>query len=264
MFIVSYNYRTISRYATQRAYPETEDGTYCYTQLNGLDRCGRPLGRGYLAPPYTDERIEGPVYIPNHPPSILVQESYDSRDIEERLAVKALKFIRDSAPGPDPFFLYYGFRSGHNPFNTPESYRNKSDAGVVGEAIMELDDIVGRVLNTLEELGVDEDTLIVFMSDNGAINKHNAHTAIRTDGFGDYMWNTFGHYQNSIDINGGNFKLREGKSSGYEGGNRVPFLFRYPRQITQPRIIDSAIVSYIDLYRTLADVIQGPAQNMKV
>ena len=52
-------------------------------------------------------------------------------------------------------------RAGHNPFNTPESYRNKSDAGVIGEAILELDDIVGTILDTLKELNIDDDTLIV-------------------------------------------------------------------------------------------------------
>ena len=51
----------------------------------------------FQAPPYSDERINGPVLVPNFPPSILVQESYDSREIEQRLASKALQFIRENA-----------------------------------------------------------------------------------------------------------------------------------------------------------------------
>ena len=76
--------------------------------------------------------------IPNHPPSPLVQEDYDSREIEEVLRDAAVKFIDEEAGKEEPFFLYFGMRGGHNPFNTPERYRNTSDAGLVGEAIMEV------------------------------------------------------------------------------------------------------------------------------
>merc|ERR1711972_1227293 len=101
----------------------------------------------------------------------------------------------------------------------------------------EIDDIVGKIFKVLEKNKVDEDTMIVFMSDNGAINKHDAKSAIKTDGNGDFMWNTYGHYQNSIDIGSQTFKLKAGKSSCYEGGHRVPFMFRYPRKIKNPRVI---------------------------
>ena len=122
---------------------------------------------------------------------------------------------------------------------------------------MELDDIVGRIFSTLETLGVADDTLIIFMSDNGAINSHDAITANPGPGrVGDYSWQRFQHYQNSVDIDGVNYKLRGGKASPYEGGLRVPFLWRYPK-LFQPRLIKEP-VSYLDLYRTLADIIDSP------
>ena len=132
--------------------------------------------------------LVGPVYVPNFPPSILVQPSYDSRTVETRISDKAIEFIRDSIrqdPGTvcklrknsfltnwiknkfwkccffnwsffyfqvvtdKPFFLYYGFRAGHNPFNSEQKYRGKTTAGEIGEAITELDNNVGRVLKTL-------------------------------------------------------------------------------------------------------------------
>jgi len=120
---------------------------------------------------------------------------------------------------------------------------------------MELDDIVGRILETLESAGALDDTLIVFMSDNGAINSHDAESAVRPGTEGEYFWQRFQHYQNSIDIDGINYKLRGGKASPYEGGLRVPFLWRYPKMF-QPRVIKEP-VSYLDLYRTLAGIIES-------
>ena len=70
--------------------------------------------------------------------------------------------------------MYYGFRAGHNPFNSEPRWRGKSKAGEIGEAVMELDYNVGRVMDTLKEYGIDDNTLVVFMSDNGAIGKWTA------------------------------------------------------------------------------------------
>ena len=70
-----------------------------------------------------------------------------------------MKFIENSAQSGTPFFLYYGSRGGHNPFNTPLSYRNKSEAGVVGEAVMQIDDIIGKTFEVLEKNKIDDDTL---------------------------------------------------------------------------------------------------------
>lgn len=152
--------------------------------------------------------------------------------------------------------MYYGFRSGHLPFNSDIRYRGKSDAGTIGEAVMELDDIVGRVMAALKEANIDEDTLIVFMSDNGAINSHTAETAVQPGSQGDYYWQRYQHYQNSVDVDGVNYKLRGGKASPYEGGLRVPFLWRYPRLFStnKPKVLKEP-VSFIDLYRTLANII---------
>ena len=105
MNTLSYSYfiTFIFRFATQRSYPEGSEefrGPVCqkYKSFTGEDRCGdKPFANGYLAPPYSDERVDGSVLVPNFPPSILVQESYDSREIEQRLATKALQFIRDNA-----------------------------------------------------------------------------------------------------------------------------------------------------------------------
>ena len=128
--------------------------------------------------------------------------------------------------------------------------------------VKKVDDIVGDVMSALENKGVIDDTLVVFMSDNGAINKHDAISAVREEN-GDFMWTAYRHYQNSIDIYGKNWKMRKGKGFAYEGGHRVPFIFHYPKGIKQPKVVDDTVVSYIDLYRTLGEVIGYKGLTLK-
>lgn len=250
------------KFAIQRPYPEGshgKDSGQCneYRSYNGEYRCDhKPYANGYVGAPFFDERVEGPVYVPNFPPSILVQPSYDSRTVETRISDKAIEFIRDSIrQDPDkPFFLYYGFRAGHNPFNSEQKYRGKTTAGEIGEAITELDNNVGRVLKTLRNFGIEDDTIVVFMSDNGAISRADAVSATQPYPEGSYMWDTYQHYQNSITLDGNWYKLRAGKNSAYEGGHRMPFLWKYPRMI-KPKVDRQSIVSYVDVYKTLAEFI---------
>ena len=60
--------------------------------------------------------------------------------------------------------MFYGMRSGHRPFNTPERFRGQTDAGLVGEMIMEADEIVGRLLSELESNGIDNNTVCSFIT----------------------------------------------------------------------------------------------------
>ena len=92
-------------------------------------------------------------------------KSFDSREVEQETTRKLENFIDDNHE--DPFFAYYGLQSGHAPFNTPPRFRNQTEVGLFGEVIMEADEIVGRVLDKLEEHNIANDTLVIFMSDNG-------------------------------------------------------------------------------------------------
>lgn len=92
------------------------------------------------------------------------------------------------------------------------------------------------------------------MSDNGAISRADAVSATQPYPEGSYMWDTYQHYQNSITLDGNWYKLRAGKNSAYEGGHRMPFLWKYPRMI-KPKVDRQSIVSYVDVYKTLAEFI---------
>lgn len=121
-----------------------------------------------------------------------------------RYTDRALKFIERNRD--KPFFLYFAHAMPHKPLAASEAFYQKSGAGLYGDVIAELDASVGRVLDKLKELNLDEKTLVIFTSDNGP-------------------W--FG---------GSTGGLRGMKSTSWEGGYRVPFIARWPGQIPAGRV----------------------------
>ena len=116
-----------------------------------------------MGAPYFDTPIEnGPYLHCNFPLMQVSMPSFDSRTIEDAIVPKARNFIRDRAQSNQPFFMFYGMRSGHRPFNTPPRYRGKSKAGLVGEMILEADEIVGDIMDELEQNGVADNTVSNF------------------------------------------------------------------------------------------------------
>lgn len=155
-----------------------------------------------------------------------------------RFTDKALAWMQSKtadAKKGKPFFLYLPFTSPHYPVCPLPEFHGQGDAGAYGEFMIETDHHVGRVLKFLDESGLDDNTLIVFSSDNGPENS----------------WSNrikeFDH-----DSRGG---LRQGKRSVYEGGHRVPFLMRWPAGIQAPGRKWSGVVGQTDLLATFAQII---------
>ena len=155
---------------------------------------------------------------------------YDHRDLALQLTEKATAWIRDNAS--EPFFLYFAHRNTHGPVIPNERFRGKSGIGTYGDFVLELDWSVGQVLDTLDELGVSDDTLVLFTSDNGAVYR-----------------NLPGHR-----VNG---PLRGQKTEAYEGGQRVPLLARWPGRIEANSRSD-ALVALTDMLATFADLLDVP------
>jgi len=86
------------KFATLKIYPEGSDpkGITCYSPFDGGYRVCRRKPYGIVAPPFTDARYDGEILIPSFPVSILAQETYDTRELEQRVAEKALRYIEDS------------------------------------------------------------------------------------------------------------------------------------------------------------------------
>ncbi len=135
-----------------------------------------------------------------------------------------------------PFLLYLAHTMVHSVIDASPEFKGKSKGGLYGDTIEELDHHTGRLLNTIDKLGLREDTVVMFLSDNGAWN--NMQQNLRRKHKGAIAWGSSG-------------PLREGKGSTYEGGLRVPCIVRWPGQIPAGRV-NNAILASIDLMPTLA------------
>ena len=158
----------------------------------------------------------------------LLTDEQQSR-IVERYTDEAIQFMRESKDRP--FFLYFPHTAVHTPIHPGEAFRGKSANGRFGDWVEEVDWSVGRVLETLRELKLDEKTLVVFTSDNGP-------------------WLIKG------SDGGSALPLRGGKGSTWEGGVRVPTIARWPGKI-QPGSVCDAVAGTIDLMPTAVSLAGG-------
>ena len=158
---------------------------------------------------------------------------YDHRELAIRLTERAEGWIRDNAG--KPFFLYFAHRNTHGPIIPNERFRGKSGIGTYGDFVLELDWSVGQILDTLDALGLAEDTLVLFSSDNGAV--------VRDGGTGPGS----GRHR----VNG---SLRGQKTEAYEGGQRVPLLARWPAAIKAGSQSD-ALVALTDMLATCSELL---------
>ncbi len=150
-------------------------------------------------------------------------------EIVERYTKEAVGFI--TANKDKPFFLYLPHNAVHTPIHAGEKFRGKSANGRFGDWVEEVDWSVGQVLDTLRELKLAENTLVVFSSDNGP-------------------WLVKG-------ADGGSAKpLRGGKGSTWEGGVRVPTIAWWPGKIA-PKSTSDAVAGTIDLLPTCVTIAGG-------
>jgi arylsulfatase A len=128
-----------------------------------------------------------------------------------------------------PFFFYLAHSMPHVPLHVGAGYRGKSKQGLYGDVIEEIDASVGKVLEALKANGLEQDTLVIFTTDNGP-------------------WLTYGDHAGTAG------PLREGKGTCWEGGVRVPCIMRWPGKI--PAGTESnAMLMTIDLFPTIARLV---------
>jgi arylsulfatase A len=137
---------------------------------------------------------------------------------------RAVEFINKNKD--HPFFLYVPHSMPHVPLYNSEKHREKSGQGTYGDTIMEVDWSVGQILQALKRHDLEENTLVIFTSDNGP-------------------WLVYGNHAGSAA------HLREGKGTVFEGGVRVPCIMRWPGKIPAGRVCNELAVSF-DLYPTFA------------
>lgn len=148
---------------------------------------------------------------------------------------KACQFIEQSKDRP--FFLYYATHEPHVPRWPDDRFRGKNPAGIRAESLEEMDWCIGRVMETLERLGIADNTLIIVTSDNGpAVGDGYADGAVPKE-------KAAGH-----DASGG---FRGGKYTPYEGGVRMPFVARWPAKI-KAGTESSEVICLTDMVATMA------------
>lgn len=137
-----------------------------------------------------------------------------------------------------PFFIYLAHSMPHVPLAVSDKFKGKSEQGLYGDVMMELDWSVGEVLKALREQELEENTLIVLTSDNGP-------------------WANYGNHAGSA---GG---LREAKATTFDGGNRIPCVM-YWKGTVQPGTTCNKLASNIDLLPTLAEISGAPLPQHKI
>lgn len=219
---------TIARILKERGYA---------TRIVGKWHCGdqpeflptRHGFDGYFGLPYSNDmgRQVG-MTLPFPPLPLMldeqvIQQQPDQASLTERYVDDCVRFMR--ANKDRPFFLYFAHMYVHLPIYAPQRFLNDSKNGPFGAAVAAIDWSVAVILHELKQLGLDDNTLVIFTSDNGGRGTHG----------------------------GSNGPLRGAKQSTWEGGQRVPCIMRFPGRI-RPGQVSGEVATAMDFLPTFAEL----------
>ncbi|MCW3081134.1 arylsulfatase [Segetibacter sp.] len=197
---------------------------YCYLENDKLTEPlasstdGNKLETGYT----------GPFWRPG-----LMTPSYDFYDVLPSFTNKAADFIKRQAGAKNPFFLYFPMPAPHTPWVPEKGAVGKSKAGEYGDYVQQVDASVGRILQVLDSMGLSENTIVVFTSDNGPYWRQNFVDQYNHKAAGEF---------------------RGMKGDVFEGGHRVPFIVRYPGKV-KPGTVSNVPTTLANLMSTCAELI---------
>jgi arylsulfatase A len=186
----------------------------------------------YLGLPYSNDMGPKPAN-PNNPPVPLIdgektiEQNPDVNMLTTRYTERAVAFVDKNKDRP--FFLYVPHTMPHVPLGVSPKHAGKSGAGIYGDVLMEIDWSVGEILAALKRNGLEDNTFVIFTSDNGP-------------------WLTYGNHGGRAGL------LREGKGTEFEGGVREPCIMRWPGKVPAGRTLDTPAMT-IDLFPTFAKLI---------
>jgi len=154
----------------------------------------------------------------------------EQSQLTTQLTERSVDFINRNAE--HPFFLYVPHPQPHVPLFVSDKFKGKSDRGLYGDVIMEIDWSVGQIMEALKKNGLEDNTLVIFTSDNGP-------------------WLSYGNHAGSA------YPLREGKGTAWEGGQREPFIMKYPKVLAGGKEVNVPIMA-IDMLPTIAEITHAP------
>ncbi len=195
----------------------------------------------YFGLPYSNDMLGRPDR-PNYPKLPLVenekvlQRNPDQTQLVTWYTEHAVSFIQKHKDGP--FFLEVAHNMPHVPLHVSSKFAGKSQRGLYGDVLEEIDWSVGQILDTIKRCGIDGETLVVLFSDNGPFLSYGNHA-------------------------GSAKPLREGKLTSFEGGVRSPFIARWPGRVPAAKVCDEPVME-IDLLPTIAGLTGGKLSERKI
>lgn len=193
--------------------------------------------------PYSNDMWPHHPENPNYYPSLPLYENEtvidtlsEQHELTTQYTERAVEFIDRSKN--EPFFLYLAHSMPHVPLYVSDKFKGKSERGLYGDVIMEIDWSVGQIIEALERNGIADRTLVIFTSDNGPWLSYSGHS-------------------------GSALPLREGKGTAWEGGIRVPFIAWWPGQLPAGSTQKEPAMT-IDLLPTIAHLTGGALPDKKI
>ncbi|MEL7117820.1 MAG: arylsulfatase [Bacteroidota bacterium] len=162
--------------------------------------------------------------------------SFDFNETLDHFSEKAIHYISSQKENKKPFFLYFPITAPHTPWLPGQDFVGKSEAGRYGDFVTHVDQIVGMVIDALDQNGLTENTLIIVTSDNGAHWTENDK-------------NQYAHRPNH--------NARGQKGDIYEGGHHIPYIAKWPGKI-KPRSSSDQLMCTTDLLATVASIVGKP------
>jgi len=165
----------------------------------------------------------------------VIERPANQHTITRRYTEESIRFIEENKD--DPFFIYLAHSMPHVPLFRSQAFEGKSERGIYGDVIEEIDWSVGEIIKTLERTGLDKNTLVVFTSDNGP-------------------WLIFNEHGGSAGL------LKDGKGSTFDGGMRVPTIFWWKGSI-KPKVV-TELGTTMDLFPTFCKLSGVEISNDRV
>ena len=186
----------------------------------------------YAVPEYIYDGRKG-----KEPEKVKVYDAAMRREIDREITDRAIDFMRRHASADNPFFVYMPYTQTHMPVEPSKEFAGKSGNGDWGDVLMQIDAYVAELLDTIDDLGIADDTIFVFTSDNGPEMLP-------------------GH-------NGWSGPWRGSYFTGLEGSLRVPFILRWPGKVPAG-LVSNEIVHAMDMFATFANVADADVPDDRV
>ena len=165
----------------------------------------------------------------------VISDDFEHEQVLPLLVDKTNAYIKEKADDDQPFFIYLPLPAPHNPILPIAPWAGKSDINPYADFVLMIDDLMGEIFKTIKESGIEENTLVIFTSDNGCASNANFN-----------VLKAKGHNPSYI--------YSGSKGSYLEGGHRVPFLVKWPDKIPANTVCEETICT-TDFMATCADLV---------